>query len=321
MLEKQDLLSLEEYAEKRSKIRHDTIQIKKLREVHLGEHIRLIFENRKTVQYQIQEMLRIEKIFESSEIQEELDVAMERARAARGGEGDRRSSPPPTAPAPEPTAFAAPPSTGAADLAAPPSAPAATPPSLEAEPPSVSEAEEVRPPNLEASAAAASEACDAACASKRSQPGVRFVKRLRGRMSHTAPTEQSWARSPRLTEFARLKEAVLRMEKSSREQLELEAETQRVFDFMRAEIGRIKQSIAALSGVVDEELASVRSDMGVLREEVARLIESARAENSSTASFLAESKEREKRNAEWVQQSFAAAGRPQGCGFPRILNS
>jgi len=126
-------------------------------------------------------------------------------------------------------------------------------------------------------------------------------------MSHTAPTEQSWARSPRLTEFARLKEAVLRMEKSSREQLELEAETQRVFDFMRAEIGRIKQSIAALSGVVDEELASVRSDMGVLREEVARLIESARSENSSTASFLAESKEREKRNAEWVQQSFAQA--------------
>ena len=127
------------------------------------------------------------------------------------------------------------------------------------------------------------------------------------RMSHTAPTEQSWARSPRLTEFARLKEAVLRMEKSSREQLELEAETQRVFDFMRAEIGRIKQSIAALSGVVDEELASVRSDVGVLREEVARLIESARAESSSTASFLAESKEREKRNAEWVQQSFAQA--------------
>jgi hypothetical protein len=126
-------------------------------------------------------------------------------------------------------------------------------------------------------------------------------------MSHTAPTEQSWARSPRLTEFARLKEAVLRMEKSSREQLELEAETQRVFDFMRAEIGRIKQSIAALSGVVDEELASVRSDVGVLREEVARLIESARAESSSTASFLAESKEREKRNAEWVQQSFAQA--------------
>ena len=74
MLERQDLLTLEEYAEKRSAIRKDTIQIKKLRELYLGDHMRLIFENRQTVQYQIQEMLRIEKIFESSEIQKELDV-------------------------------------------------------------------------------------------------------------------------------------------------------------------------------------------------------------------------------------------------------
>ena len=74
MLERQDLLPLEEYAKQRSAIRKDTIQIRKHREVHLGGHIRLIFENRQTVQYQIQEMLRIEKIFESSEIQDELDV-------------------------------------------------------------------------------------------------------------------------------------------------------------------------------------------------------------------------------------------------------
>ena len=74
MLERQDLLTLEEYAEKRSSIRQETIQVKKLREVHLGDHIRMIFENKQTVQYQIQEMLRIEKIFESSEIQDELDV-------------------------------------------------------------------------------------------------------------------------------------------------------------------------------------------------------------------------------------------------------
>ena len=46
MLERQDLLTLEEYAEQRSAIRKDTIQIKKLREVHLGAHIRLIFENK-----------------------------------------------------------------------------------------------------------------------------------------------------------------------------------------------------------------------------------------------------------------------------------
>jgi hypothetical protein len=74
MLKRQDLLSLEEYAEKRSAIRSDTIQIKKLREVNLGEHIRMLFENKKTVQFQIQEMLRIEKIFEADGIQEELDV-------------------------------------------------------------------------------------------------------------------------------------------------------------------------------------------------------------------------------------------------------
>ena len=74
MLTRQDLLSLEEYAEKRSAIRSDTIQIKKLREVNLGEHIRMLFENKKTVQFQIQEMLRIEKIFEADGIEEELDV-------------------------------------------------------------------------------------------------------------------------------------------------------------------------------------------------------------------------------------------------------
>jgi len=74
MLERQDLLTLEEYAEKRSSIRKEAIQVKRLREVHLGDHIRMIFENKQTVQYHIQEMLRIEKIFESSDIQDELDV-------------------------------------------------------------------------------------------------------------------------------------------------------------------------------------------------------------------------------------------------------
>ena len=74
MLTRQDLLSLEEYAEQRSAIRSDTIQTKKLREVNLGEHVRILFENKKTVQFQIQEVLRIEKIFEADGIQEELDV-------------------------------------------------------------------------------------------------------------------------------------------------------------------------------------------------------------------------------------------------------
>ena len=74
LLKREDLLSLEEYAEQRSNIRKNVMEVKKHREVNLGEHIRLLFENHQTVQYQIQEMLRIEKIFEATGIQEELDV-------------------------------------------------------------------------------------------------------------------------------------------------------------------------------------------------------------------------------------------------------
>lgn len=74
LLKREDLFSLEEYAEQRSNIRKNVMDVKKLREVNLGEHIRLLFENHQTVQYQIQEMLRIEKIFEAASIQAELDV-------------------------------------------------------------------------------------------------------------------------------------------------------------------------------------------------------------------------------------------------------
>jgi len=74
LLKREDLFSLEEYAEQRSNIRKNVMGVKKNREVSLGSYIRLLFENHQTVQYQIQEMLRIEKIFEASGIQEELDV-------------------------------------------------------------------------------------------------------------------------------------------------------------------------------------------------------------------------------------------------------
>ena len=74
LLKREDLFSLEEYAEQRSNIRKNVMDVKKLREVNLGEHIRLLFENHQTVQYHIQEMLRIEKIFEVASIQAELDV-------------------------------------------------------------------------------------------------------------------------------------------------------------------------------------------------------------------------------------------------------
>jgi len=72
LLTRDDLFSLEKYAEVRAEFRHNVMQHKKNRRVTIGEHVSLYFEDRLTVQYQIQEMLRIERIFESSAIEEEL---------------------------------------------------------------------------------------------------------------------------------------------------------------------------------------------------------------------------------------------------------
>ncbi|MFT4714507.1 MAG: hypothetical protein ACI8W1_003009, partial [Candidatus Azotimanducaceae bacterium] len=69
-----DLWSLEEYSQERAGFRDTVLAHKKNRQVLLGEHILLIFEDRMTLKYQIQEMLRIEKVFESAGIQEELDA-------------------------------------------------------------------------------------------------------------------------------------------------------------------------------------------------------------------------------------------------------
>ncbi len=73
-LSRNDLWSLEEYAERRPAFRQQVLAHKKLRQVALGEHARLYFEDRLTIQYQIQEMLRIERVFEAAGIEEELDA-------------------------------------------------------------------------------------------------------------------------------------------------------------------------------------------------------------------------------------------------------
>ncbi len=73
-LARADLLSLEAYAQQRSEFRARVLAHKKQRTLHLGENLSLIFEDRLTVQYQVQEMLRIERIFEAAGIQEELDA-------------------------------------------------------------------------------------------------------------------------------------------------------------------------------------------------------------------------------------------------------
>lgn len=74
MLTHDDLMSLEHYARVRSEFRARVIAHKKERFVALGEHATLHFEDALTMQYQIQEMLRLERIFEPELIQEELDV-------------------------------------------------------------------------------------------------------------------------------------------------------------------------------------------------------------------------------------------------------
>jgi hypothetical protein len=69
-----DLYSLEEYARIRQDFRKRVIEHKKHRRVAIGPNAALYFEDALTMQYQIQEMLRIERIFEPEGIQEELDV-------------------------------------------------------------------------------------------------------------------------------------------------------------------------------------------------------------------------------------------------------
>jgi hypothetical protein len=73
-LTRDDLYSLEKYAQIRSDFRARVMAHKKHRQVHIGAHTTLYFEDRLTMQYQIQEMLRVERIFEGAGIQDELDA-------------------------------------------------------------------------------------------------------------------------------------------------------------------------------------------------------------------------------------------------------
>ncbi len=73
-LSRDDLWSLESYSDRRNEFRAEVMRHKKNRQVALGDNARLYFEDRKTIQYQIQEMLRIERVFDAAGIQEELDA-------------------------------------------------------------------------------------------------------------------------------------------------------------------------------------------------------------------------------------------------------
>lgn len=73
-IERQDLLSLEEYAQERGEIRQRAIAHRQNRRLPLSPNATLYFEDRFTVQYQIQEVLRAERLFEPHEVQEEIDT-------------------------------------------------------------------------------------------------------------------------------------------------------------------------------------------------------------------------------------------------------
>lgn len=69
-----ELMTLERYARERESFRARVLEHKRPRTVAVGPHMTWVFEDRLTIQYQLQEMLRIERIFEPAGIQEELDA-------------------------------------------------------------------------------------------------------------------------------------------------------------------------------------------------------------------------------------------------------
>ena len=74
MINRESLLTLEAYSRARTQMRAEVIEHKKRRLVQLGNHVSLLFEDEKTLRYQVQEMLRIEKIFDDDGIEAELHV-------------------------------------------------------------------------------------------------------------------------------------------------------------------------------------------------------------------------------------------------------
>ena len=74
MITRDSLMTLEAYAKFRKTEKAAIVAHRRLRSVRLGDHLNLQFEDERTIRYQIQEMLRIEKIFEEEGIQDELDT-------------------------------------------------------------------------------------------------------------------------------------------------------------------------------------------------------------------------------------------------------
>ena len=83
-VEPTEILDLSAYELVRSERREHLLELKKLRRVHVGEHVTLLFENRDTVLYQIQEMVRIERLVKPDEIAHEVQTYNELVPAEGG---------------------------------------------------------------------------------------------------------------------------------------------------------------------------------------------------------------------------------------------
>lgn len=73
-LTRQDVLTIDEYETQRDAYRSRIIALKQRRRISLGPLITLVFENRETLRFQVQEMVRVERILDQAKVQAELDV-------------------------------------------------------------------------------------------------------------------------------------------------------------------------------------------------------------------------------------------------------
>ena len=83
-VERKEIIDYVTFEEQRDAVRDEVMAAKALRRVHIGEYLTLLFENHLTMRYQIQEMVRVERLVKEADIQHEIDTYNE----VLGGEGE-----------------------------------------------------------------------------------------------------------------------------------------------------------------------------------------------------------------------------------------
>ena len=73
-VERHEIIDYATYEEQRNAIREQVLKVKESRRIHVGDHLTFLFENAETVRYQVQEMMRTEKMVKESDIQHEINT-------------------------------------------------------------------------------------------------------------------------------------------------------------------------------------------------------------------------------------------------------